>query len=94
VWKNSAATLTAISDNQAEHLIFLCNPPFVIPTFSFNRLNTTTSPVRGETLETAHLHKLCLKGRTSSAEHDEDFSQIKAFITSQKILGLHDFQEP
>jgi hypothetical protein len=56
--------------------------------------NLSKSTVRGETLETAHLHNLCLKGRKSSAEHDEDFSQIKAFITSQKILGLHDFQEP
>jgi hypothetical protein len=50
--------------------------------------------VRGETLETAHLHNLCLKGRTSFLEHDEDFSQVKALIMSQKILGLHDLQEP
>jgi hypothetical protein len=49
--------------------------------------------VRGGTPETAHLHNLCLKGRTSSVEHDEDFSQIKALIMSQKNLGLHELPE-
>jgi hypothetical protein len=50
--------------------------------------------VQGETLETVHLHNLCLKGRTLSVEQDEDFPQIKAFIMSKKILGLDDLQKP
>jgi hypothetical protein len=41
-------------------------------------------------LKTVHLHYLCLKERALFFEHNEDFPQIKAFIMSQKILGLHD----
>jgi hypothetical protein len=36
-----------------------------------------SSLVRGGTIETAHLHNLCLKGHTSFVEHDEDFHKLR-----------------